>query len=241
VYIPYENQDDIPLFDTGLLDFTFDNLFRGNRFNGPDRVGDANQLALALTSRLIGNDSGRELLRASIGRVFYFDELKVQLNPADPPLDHQGSSLIAELSTELFSNWLLRAGMQLDPNQSDRLRQGLAQATWRTERGKILHLGWRKREELLEQTDLAAIWPVSQKLRLIGRWYYSVQESHTLEAVAGIEYGDCCWRLRTVLRRYLDGPDEEYNTSFLMQLELNGLGSLGNNIDNFLDRTIYGY
>ena len=241
VYTPYENQDNIPLFDTGLLDFTFDNLFRGNRFNGPDRVGDANQLALALTSRLIGNDTGRELLRASIGQIFYFDELRVQLDPDDPPFDHGGSSVIAELSTEIFRNWLLRAGVQVDPNQSDRFRQGLAQATWRGERGEIFHVGWRKREELLEQTDLAAIWPVSQKLSLIGRWYYSVQESRTLEAVAGIEYGDCCWRLRTVLRRYLDGPGEEYNTSFLVQLELHGLGSLGNNIDNFLDRTIYGY
>lgn len=242
VYTPYENQDDIPLFDTSLLDFTFDNLFRGNRFNGPDRVGDANQLALALTSRILGNRDGRELLRASIGQIFYFDDLRVQLDPETPPYDYGSSSVIAEVATELFDNWLLRAGVQVDPHNDDRkLRQGLAQATWRGGGGEIFHASWRLREDALEQTDLAAIWPVSEKLKLIGRWYYSVEESRTLEAVAGVEYGDCCWRLRTVLRHYLDGPGDEYNDSLMMELELNGLGALGNNIDKFLDRTIYGY
>lgn len=68
-----------------------------------------------------------------------------------------------------------------------------------------------------------------------------MEESRTLEAVAGVEYGDCCWRLRTVVRRYLDGPGDAYNNSLLLELELNGLGALGNDIDKFLDRTIYGY
>ena len=242
VYTPYENQDDIPLFDTSLLDFTFDNLFRGNRFNGPDRVGDANQLALALTSRVISDTHGRELLRASIGQIFYFEDLRVQLDPDTPPLDNGSSSVIAEVATELFENWLLRAGVQVDPHNEERkLRQGLAQATWHGDGGEIFHASWRLREDALEQTDLAAIWPVSEKLKLIGRWYYSVEESRTLEAVAGVEYGDCCWRLRTVVRRYLDGPGDAYNNSLLLELELNGLGALGNDIDKFLDRTIYGY
>jgi LPS-assembly protein len=68
-----------------------------------------------------------------------------------------------------------------------------------------------------------------------------VEESHSLETVAGLEYGDCCWRLRAVWRRYLDNNGTEYTNTALLQLELNGLGKLGNNIDNFLDRTIYGY
>ena len=240
LYTPYVNQDDLPLFDTGLLDFSFDNLFRDNRFNGPDRVGDANQLTLALTSRILSGASGRELLNASIGQIVYFDDRRVTLY-GEEPVDDSSSSLVAELSTGIFEHWMLRAGLEYDPNADTSLRQGLAMATYRGESGERLHASWRLREGVLEQTDLAAIWPVNDRLSLIGRWYYSVEESHSLESVAGLEYGDCCWRIRAVWRRYLDSNGEAYNYTALLQLELNGLGKLGNNIDNFLDRTIYGY
>jgi LPS-assembly protein len=240
LYTPYVNQDDLPLFDTGLLDFSFNNLFRDNRFNGPDRVGDANQLTLALTSRLLSRADGRELLNASIGQIYYFQDRRINLYQEAPP-DDSSSSFIAELSTAMFDKWMLRAGLEYDPNVTDKLRQGLAMATYNGDDGKRLHASWRLREGVLEQTDLAAVWPVSNKLSLIGRWYYSVEERHSLETVAGLEYGDCCWRIRAVWRRYLDRNGEEYNDTALLQLELNGLGKLGNNIDNFLDRTIYGY
>ena len=240
LYTPYVNQDDLPLFDTGLLDFSFNNLFRDNRFNGPDRVGDANQLTLALTSRILSGASGRELLNASIGQIYYFDDRRVTLY-GEAPLDSGSSSLVAELSTSIFEHWRLRAGLEYDPNADTGLRQGLAMASYSGEAGERFHASWRLREGVLEQTDLAAIWPVSNRLSLIGRWYYSVEENHSLETVAGLEYGDCCWRIRAVWRRYLDRNGEEYNDTALLQLELNGLGRLGNNIDNFLDRTIYGY
>lgn len=240
LYTPFEEQSDIPLFDTSYLDFNFHNLFHDNRFNGPDRVGDANQLTLALTSRILSGKDGRELLNASIGQIYYFEDRRVTLNDGDP-LDTSSSSVIAELSTEVFDHWLLRAGVQIDPHADTALQQGLAQASYHGNLGERFHASWRLREGALEQTDLAAYWPVSEKFGLIGRWYYSVEESHSLETVAGLEYGDCCWRIRAVWRRYLDSNGTEYNNTALLQLELNGLGKLGNNIDNFLDRTIYGY
>ncbi len=240
LYTPYENQSDIPLFDTSHLDFNFNNLFHDNRFNGPDRVGDANQLTLALTSRILAGDDGRELLRASIGQIYYLEDRRITLDETDL-LDTSSSSVIAELSTNIIDRWRLRAAVQVDPHADAALQQGLAQASYRGDNGQRIHASWRLREGVLEQTDLAAYWPVSEKTSLIGRWYYSVEEGHSLETVAGIEYGDCCWRIRAVWRRYLDSNGTEYNNTALLQLELNGLGKLGNNIDNFLDRTIYGY
>ncbi len=240
LYTPYVQQDGLPLFDTSHLDFNFNNLFRDNRFNGPDRVGDANQLTLALTSRILSGHDGRELLNASIGQIYYFEDRRVALNDSDP-LDTSSSSIIGELSTGIFDHWLLRAGVQIDPHADTALQQGLAQASYHGDSGERVHASWRLREGILEQTDLAAYWPVSEKVSLIGRWYYSVEESRALETVAGVEYGDCCWRIRAVWRRYLDRNGTEYNNTALLQLELNGLGKLGNNIDNFLDRTIYGY
>ena len=64
VYVPYRNQDAIPIFDTALADFNYAQLFTENRFVGGDRFGDANQVTLALTSRFLRSD-GQEALRAT--------------------------------------------------------------------------------------------------------------------------------------------------------------------------------
>lgn len=240
LYTPYRHQDELPVFDTGLLDFNFDNLFRSNRFNGPDRVGDANQLTLALTSRLLSPNTGTQILSASIGQVFFFQDQRVTL-PDQDSTDYSRSSFLAQLQGNM-NNWQLRAGVQLDPNTDEqRLQQALAQATYRGSEGQLFHAAYRSRDQVVEQTDLAVIWPLSPKTSVIGRWYYSLLEDKTLEAVAGIEYGNCCWKLRAVLRHYLDNDGTEYNDSAMIQLELNGLGKLGNDIDQYLDRAIYGY
>ena len=68
-----------------------------------------------------------------------------------------------------------------------------------------------------------------------------MEDSRLLEALAGVEYGRCCWRLRAMVRKYTDGEGEDHNLAFLIQLELNGLGRLGNDIDKNLERGIYGY
>ena len=45
-YVPYRNQDELPIFDTALPDLNLTELFRTNRYVGDDRIGDANQLAV---------------------------------------------------------------------------------------------------------------------------------------------------------------------------------------------------
>lgn len=79
LYVPYRNQDMIPVFDSALIPFSYDSLFLTNRFSGYDRIGDANQIALALTTRFLDEASGAEKFRASIGELFYFRDRKVGL------------------------------------------------------------------------------------------------------------------------------------------------------------------
>ena len=74
LYRPKVGQNDIPIFDTGLYDFTYDQLFRDNRFAGLDRLGDANSISLAVTSRLINPSTGYEWLRGSIGQIYYLSK-----------------------------------------------------------------------------------------------------------------------------------------------------------------------
>jgi LPS-assembly protein len=97
------------------------------------------------------------------------------------------------------------------------------------------------RDSELEQTDIAGVWPVSEALSVVGRYNHSLRNDRLLEAVAGFEYRSCCWGFRSLLHSYTNGTNDDQNLGVLFQLELNGLGSLGNDIESVLERSIYAY
>ena len=92
-YIPYRNQDALPIFDTGLPDLNLTELFRTNRYVGEDRIGDANQVALALTTRLFDHISGAQYLSATIGQIRYLTIPQVGL-PADAVAQSSGLTVV---------------------------------------------------------------------------------------------------------------------------------------------------
>ena len=96
VKAPYRNQNQIPLFDTALADFNYTQLFSENRFVGGDRFGDANQLTVAATSRILG-DKGQELFRATLGQRYYFENERVALNATTPAPSRGSSDLLASV------------------------------------------------------------------------------------------------------------------------------------------------
>ena len=65
-------------------------------------------------------------------------------------------------------------------------------------------------------------------------------ESKPVEMLAGVEYVADCWALRLVGQRTLDSEDR-YDTTFFIQLELTGLGSIGSDPIEELRRAIPGY
>jgi len=92
-YVPYRNQDELPIFDTGLPDLNLTELFRTNRYVGEDRIGDANQVALALTTRLFDTVSGTQFLSATVGQIRYFSIPRVGL-PDTLSLQASGLTLV---------------------------------------------------------------------------------------------------------------------------------------------------
>jgi LPS-assembly protein len=92
-YVPYRNQDNLPIFDTGLPDLNLTELFRTNRYVGEDRIGDANQVALALTTRLFDTVSGSQYLSATVGQIRYFSIPRVGL-PETAALQSLGETLV---------------------------------------------------------------------------------------------------------------------------------------------------
>lgn len=238
LYVPFRDQSGIPLFDTTVPDVSLYQLFRPNRFIGADRVGDANQLSAAVTSRLIDPASGRVLLTGSIGQVTYFNDRRVTLAG---PADTTGrSEFIAELGTDPTRAVSINTALVYDPQASETARSAI-QLRWRPEDGKALHLSYRFRRGSVEQTDIGLAWPIAPRWRVVGRWNYSVADSESLESFGGIEYSSCCWTLRLVSRRYIFNRAGEFDRTLFLQLELKGLASIGKSTDELLTRGIPGY
>jgi LPS-assembly protein len=247
VYVPYREQAQLPVFDTAVDDFNFSQLFAENRYLGNDRIGDANQLTLAVTSRLIDPQSGVERLRVALGGRLYFEDQRVTL-PNETPRSGSSSDLLLGAEGRLTDAWLLNGLVQynLDSGETERFNVG---ARWNPEPGKVVAGSWRYTRRLvdaaggvsqLKQFDLATQWPIDSRWTVLGRWNYSLVESKTLEALAGVEYNADCWVLRAVVHR-LTTTSQQTTTAAYVQLELSGLARIGPSPLDLLRRSVPGF
>ena len=239
LYVPYRNQDELPVFDSGEPDFNPVQLFRTNRFIGADRLSNANQISVGVTSRLLDTNSGQQFIAGTIGQAYYFDQPRVAL-PGVPLDDMRSSDIVAELDLTAYDNWNVQMGVQWDPGATQSEKADL-NVQYRAARDSVVNLGYRFRRDSIEQVDGSVAWPIGDRWSAYARMVYSLQEETTLDQFAGFEYRACCWRVRFVGRRYVSSRGGDIDTSFLLQLELNGLSSVGVGADAFLERSIRGY
>jgi LPS-assembly protein len=225
LYVPYEPQDDQPLFDTGEFTFGFSNLFNTNRYAGGDRQSDGNQLALAVTSRRFDGATGRVLWSLSLGQLFYYQPQRVRLDGA-PMFDEDLSPFLAEFNWRPFSRVSGAVGLQWDWERSQ-LDVGMVGVQYRGEEGQRAAFEYRYRRDRVDQFDLRLSWPINARWRLLSRVNYSFADGDMLEFQGGVEYESCCWALRTVARRYLRNRDGDYRTGIYVELNLKGLASIG--------------
>jgi len=239
LYVPYRNQDQLPVFDTGEADLNVVQLFRDNRYVGADRISNANQVSVGVTSRLLDSDTGQQFIAGTIGQAYYFETPRVTL-PGVPLSDTSASDIVAELDLTAYRNWNIRMGVQWDPG-GKRSEKGDVNIQYKPAHDKVVNMGYRFRRDNIEQVDGSVAWPIGQRWSAYARMVYSLEENTTLDQFAGFEYRACCWRLRFVTRRYLRNREGDIDTSFMVQLELNGLASVGVGADAFLQRSIRGY
>jgi LPS-assembly protein len=239
VYVPYRNQDSIPIFDTALADFNYPQLFTENRFVGGDRFGDANQLTAALTSRIL-NVNGQEMLRATVGQRYYFDAERVGLTPTSPLRASNNSDILASIGARIGPHWTFDATTQYNTNAQRGERHSTA-VSYRPETAKVLNASYRFQRDVLKQVDISAQWPLRPGWYGVGRYNYSIQDKQLLEGLAGIEYNAGCWVLRAVALR-VQAAANVVNTAFVFQLEFNGIGAIGTDeAVDILRRNVPGY
>ncbi|HVJ72679.1 MAG TPA: LPS-assembly protein LptD [Casimicrobiaceae bacterium] len=246
VYIPFREQNSLPVFDSAIDDYNFGQLFTENRYLGHDRVGDANQLTIGVTSRLLQPGTGAERLRVALAERFYFEDQRVTLN--EVPRSASSSDILLAVEGRISEAWAVAGLLQqnLDRGQNERFNLAVR---YTPSPGSAFSASYRFTRQLVDpngisqtikQVDLAGQWPVNHHWTLLGRFNYSLPDRKVLEAIAGVEYNGDCWVLRAVLHRLATTVDQT-NTSFFIQLELNGLARVGTSPLDLLRRSVPGY
>lgn len=258
-WVPYVNQNELLNFDSGVMAFSYDQMFRSNRFSGIDRIGDANQLTAAMTTRFIHTPTGSEKLRLSVGEVFYFHERQVSLcDPLaaagcqlreDPFRKDNQSTVASFLQYQITPDWHTNAQYEWNPreNQTQKTSGSLS---YLDQDNRILHMGYEYiRRDLaevnlerdnnhfsLQQTDLAFAWPLSHQWRAVSRWHYDIANKQTLDTLGGFEYDNCCLGVSVFGSRYLRGADgiqdTKYAKAVFLQVMFKGLSTLNLNRDS---------
>lgn len=217
LYVEEDFQDDLPQFDASPLTPGFSQLFRTNRFSGYDRIGDARQVSLAVTSRLLKRRTGTDVLNASLGQIFYLKDREVvfRRSPADDP-EAGESPLFARAGLTFPGGLGLTGSYEWEP-RFNRSNRGTISLRYADDARKIFNLNYTFTSPAVqplnnfssaEESDVSLIWPIKGPWSAIGRWNFSWDRHQTIESFAGFEYDDCCWRARIVVRRFLKEPED---------------------------------
>ena len=259
LYVPEREQSDIALFDTTSVDNGVDSLFRDNRYSGYDRIGDSNQVSVALTSRFYEDKTGRERLSLTVGRAYYLEDRKVNLAVTQigtPAVDlgvdsSSNSALVTNLQLSLYNSWSLKGEFEYD-DVENKTNKGVLGVQYLTN-SLALNLRHRLNRynsiDNIEQAEVSFSWQASKDWSIVARWQGDIRNNRTIDSFAGLEYESCCWAIRLVARRYLNirldqqgqsvpGVDE-FNTGIYLEFILKGLTNIGNGLN--LENDVQGY
>ncbi len=269
LYVPYRNQNLLPNFDTSNPGFDYNQLYWDNRFTGLDRLGDAHQVTLGLSSRFFAEKTGYEKLSLTAGQIFYFKDREVtSCSLLSPLCAHQEllnrhrkrSALVGLAHYALQEDWSLGGNIEWDPYQKRADKKALS-VQYQPDERSVLNIGYQflRRNpakvdpttqllERLDQTDTSIAWPITEQWRLLGRWHYDIRNRRSNDISMGIEQQGCCTAVRLFVTQFLQPFDDKhknekkYTNAIFLQFVFKGFAGVGHNkIDSTLKRAIPDY
>ena len=244
LYIPVGNQDDNPIFDSGLKEFKY-SLFSENKFYGEDRLNDAKQLALALTHRIIDEESGDELFTGTIGQILYFDDRDVHLTSSTKK-HSDASNIIGLVSAQINEKSLISFGSVFNPHSGHGMRNVFRYRYDNSAglRNKIFNADYRFVRGDEEEIDLSGVYSFNKNFSAVGKFNYSFSNSRSnaedlIDTMFGIEMNSCCYALKIVARDYWTGTKKDNIIYF--EFLPKGLTTSNNSTSRLLREGIPGY
>ena len=248
LYVPYQDQSDIGIYDTTTMQIDYYGLFRNNRYSGYDRIADADQITLGVSSSIL-NAQGKEKMRFAIGQSFYLSSSKTELPVYNDPdinqrSDADRSYLIGAFDVNFENDYFLSMGMEWDYENND-IVKGNTTLEKRWAYNTFAQLNYRYIALTEDEVDLSNMvnqvgtkinWAIDTQWLTFASYYYDVEFNHTYENIIGIKYQSCCWALglsydNHMLPYYgsIDSLEDNYETeqSIKFTFELMGLGGVG--------------
>jgi len=268
-YTDYENQDNFQLFDTDEIDFTYKQLYDNRRLAGDDRVADNNQSSVGAIYHLSSLADHSEFMSFGIGQIFYHDDRRVNgfdtITYALLPPEYRErytstrSPIAAQWAWLLNSHWRIDSDLAWD-EQKNKTHQSSIFLHYQSIGNALFSIGYRHKElltqldpaiyimETVRQGDLSGHWPLNNQWAMMGGLRYDFTHQRALENMVGLQYEDCCWRLRTLYRQWETNPEEVFNTALheqdqglYIEIQFKGLASTGKKIPALLENNVYGY
>jgi len=242
VNTPYRNQNLLPNYDSGLLDFNLATIYTENAFVGNDRISDSNLLTFGVTSRILDSANGIEAAQIGIAQRLRLRNQNVTL-PGGSAVQDRLSDLLLGTSVHWDPLWSFEGNVQFTPKTNDSVRSTLG-ARYRSGSFKTLNAAYRFQRNVSELIDLSWQWPLnapntsdqalnltlppSQRWYSVGRLNYSIKESRLVNALLGFEYDAGCWLGRVVMER-IQTSTSSATQRIMFQLEFVGFSRLGVN------------
>ncbi|MBL4583453.1 MAG: LPS-assembly protein LptD [Pseudomonadales bacterium] len=243
--VEHERQSGLPSFDTELNRFSYAQLFRDNRFSGNDRIGDTRQLSLAFSTQLL-NAAGARVFDGGLGRIFYFKDRNVVLSGLPTQTETTDHSPLAGYLRYAYSSRTdISVGFAVT---GDHLIDADVRLMYRKDDRHLLRFGYRfsradVSHDLVEQPGFSTLWGLDDRWTLVAHWDYDVAQNRTLDALAGLQYDQCCWMVSVHARKWLTdgnvlGSNVQSKSAFFVQFELKGLGNIGDKLSQIIKSKI---
>jgi LPS-assembly protein len=140
VNTPFRDQDELPIFDSAPLDFNSTSIFADSAFSGIDRVSDAHQLTVGVSTRFLDRATGAEALRLGIAQRLLLSDQRI--TPDGTPITRRWSDLLLLGSTTLVPHWWLDGTLQFDADES-RIARSILAARWSPGPFRTINVAYR--------------------------------------------------------------------------------------------------
>ncbi|MBS0352072.1 MAG: LPS-assembly protein LptD [Proteobacteria bacterium] len=267
LYVPYVNQNKYPNFDSELLPFTFEQLFDVNRFTSYDRLENANQISLGLTSRFLNSDTSFQKLKFDTGFGYYLESPKVCLDPTDCSTSTDQfisphsrlTPLVAQLTYYPWKYWSTTAsyaydvnvgatnnaqiGVDFDKDQTYVFTFNYMYVREQNFQNMTDSYGFSNSTNLI---NAGFAWPFTIHWSGLAYGQYNISKERPDSYYGGLAYDTCCWSFRVIASRSFwkqtnsdDGSFANiYKNAYYVQLQLKSLGTIGNKPGSLISQTL---
>lgn len=264
LYIPCLNQDKYPIFDSNILPFSYNQLFTLNSFSGFDRLNNANQLTMALTSHIYNTKTNLQTFSFGVGVIDYFTTPRVCIsNGCEPDYEHL-SPIVAKATYQATRFWSASASTAWSTKNHHSNNDSISLSYIRgPQRSATIGYEFVRASPSTPETDnlgfstntnlywAGITWPITHRWSTLAYWYYNISHRQPENYYFGLQYSSCCWTARFIINKTFTGfatastannRISQFDTQYYIQILLKGLGAVGNSDpDSLLKSTIPGF